>query len=114
MNKKPNAITGPSPSEFNARITLEYQSKVPDGANGSIVTWVVAATIWAIVDEFQSEEMVIAMQSTPKTVLKVKIRYRADLKSDWRVSYKGNYYNIMGRPVDIGGYHRWLFFRMKG
>jgi len=114
MNKKPNAITGPSPSEFNSRITLERPERVPDGGGGFTATWVEVATIWAIVDEFQSEEMVIAMQSTPKTILKVKIRYRSDLKSDWRVSYKGNYYNVMGRPVDIGGHHRWLFFRMKG
>ena len=111
---KPKPITGPSPSEFNCRITLEYPSKVPDGGGGFTSTWVVAATIDAIVDEFQSEEMAIAMQSTALTVMKVKIRWRTDLKSNWRVGYKGKYYNMMGNPVDIGGFHRWLFFRIRG
>jgi len=83
--KKQRTITGPSPSEFNARLTLEYPSKVPDGGGGFTSTWVVAATIDAIVDEFQSEEMAIAMQSTALTVIKVKIRWRTDLKSNWRV-----------------------------
>jgi len=111
---KPKPISGPSPSEFNARLTLEYPSKVPDGGGGFTATWVLAATISAIVDEFQSEEMAIAMQTTALTVYKVKIRWRNDIKSNWRIGYKGKYYNIMGSPVDIGGFHRFIFFRMKG
>lgn len=111
---KPKPITGPSPSEFNARITLERPEKTPDGAGGPITTWVVVATVSAIADEFQSEELAIAMQSTPLTIIKMKIRYRTDLKSNWRINYKGKYYNVMGLPVDIGGFHRWLFFRVRG
>ena len=72
------------------------------------------ATIAAIADEFQSEEMAIAMQTTALTVIKMKIRWRSDLKSNWRVGYKGRFFNLMGNPVDIGGNRRFLFFRMKG
>jgi len=111
---KPKPISGPSPSEFNARITLERPEKIPDGGGGFTSTWVVVATVSAIVDEFQSEEMAIAMQTTALTVIKMKIRWRTDLKSNYRVGYKGKYYNMMGNPVDIGGFHRWLFFRVKG
>ena len=120
MKSKP--ITGPSPSEFNARITLEYPSKVPDGGGGSTVTWVAASnqgdpakpSIGAIVNEFQSDETVIAMQFQALKVIKVTIRYRTDLKPDWRIKYKGDIYNILGKPIDVGNYHRFLFFRMKG
>jgi len=120
--KKRKTITGPSPSEFNARITLEYQSKVPDGGGGSLVTWVAAAnqgdpanpSIWAIVNEFQSDETVIAMQFAAPKVIKVTIRHRSDLKPDWRIKYKGDIYNIIGKPIDVDNRHRWLFFRMKG
>jgi len=111
---KSRPITGPSPSEFNARITLERPEKVPDGGGGFTATWVLVATVSAVADEFQSEEMAIAMQSTALMTVKVKIRHRTDLKSDWRIGYKGRYYNIMGGAVDIGGNRRWLFFRMRG
>ena len=111
---KSKPITGPSPSEFNARITLEYQTKIPDGGGGFTLTWVAAATVWAIANEFQSDETVIAMQFSPVKVIKVTIRYRTDLKSDWRVKYKGAYYNILGNPIDVDNRHRWLFFRIKG
>ena len=120
MKSKP--ITGPSPSAFNARITLEYQLKTPDGGGGSTVTWVAASnqgdpakpSIGAIVNEFQSDETVIAMQFQALKVIKVTIRYRTDLKPDWRIKYKGDIYNILGKPIDVGNYHRFLFFRMKG
>lgn len=119
---KSKPITGPSPSEFNARITLEYQTKVNDGGGGSINTWVAAAnqgdpanpSIAAIVNEFQSDETVIAMQFSAVKIIKVEIRYRTDVKSDWRVKYKGKYHNIMMEPIDVKNQHRILFFRMKG
>lgn len=120
MKSKP--ITGPSPSEFNARIALEYQTKIPDGGGGFTSSWVAAAnqgdpanpSIAAIVNEFQSDETVIAMQFSPQKIIKVTIRYRSDLKSDWRVKFKGKYYNMVGDPIDVDNRLRWLFFRMKG
>jgi len=111
---KSKHITGPSPSEFNARITFGYFAKGPDGGGGFATTRVTIDTISAISDEFQSEEMAIAMQMTPLTTIKMKVRWRSDLKSDCWILYKGKYYNIMGSPVDIGGNRRFLFFRMRG
>lgn len=111
-----------SPSEFNARITLEYQTKIPDGGGGSTGTWVAAAnqgdpanpSIAAVVNEFQSDETVIAMQFSTQKIIKVTIRFRADVKSNWRVKYKGGYYNVLGDPIDVNNDRRFLFFRMKG
>lgn len=122
MIQKRKTITGPSPSEFNARITLEYQSRVSDGGGGFTDTWVAASdqgdpanpSIAAIVNEFQSDETVIAMQFSPQKIIKIQIRFRTDVKSNWRVKYKGRYYNILGDPIDVENNRRWLFFRMKG
>ena len=111
---KPKPITGPSPSEFNARITLERPEKVPDGGGGFTSTWVLVATVWAIVNSYQSDEMTIAMQSTGLTIRKMRIRYRTDLKSNWRIGYRGKYLNLVGDPVDVNESHRWLDLKVKG
>jgi SPP1 family predicted phage head-tail adaptor len=112
--KKKRIITGPSPSEFNARITLEYPSKVPDGAGGYTATWVIAGTVWAIVNSYQSDEMTVAMQTTGITIRKIRIRYRPDLKNNWRIGYMGKYLNLVGDPIDVNESHRWLDLRVKG
>jgi len=119
---KPKSITGPSPSEFNARITLEHKVPVPDGGGGFLVTWVAMPnqgdpanpSIAAKVNMFQSDETVIGMQFSALQVGKVEIRYRTDLKSDCRVKFQGKYYNLVGNPIDVDNRHRISFFRIKG
>ena len=111
---KPKPITGNSPSEFNARITLEYPSKIPDGAGGGTSTWVQAGDpVWAIISDFQSDEMVLAMQSTGVLIHKVRIRYRTDVKSTWRIGYAGKYWSLIGPPVDVAKSRRFLDLRAK-
>ena len=119
---KSKPITGPSPSEFNARITLERPAKVPDGGGGFTSTFVALPnqgdpdnpSIAAKVNMFQSDETVIGMQFSALQVGKVEIRFRTDLKSDCRIKFQGKYYNMVGNPIDVDNRHRWLFFRMKG
>ena len=110
---KSKPITGNSPSDFNARITLEYLSKVPDGLAGETSTWVVVDTVWAIVNDFQSDEMVLAMQTTGVLIHKIRIRYRPDVKSSWRIGLAGKYCNIIGPPTNPDKRRRWLDIKCK-
>ena len=98
---KSKPITGNSPSEFNARITLEYPVQVPDGGGGITKTWSIAATVWAIINDFQSDDR------------KIRIRYRTDIKSNWRIGYAGKYSNIIGTPTNPDKRRRWLDIRAK-
>ena len=110
---KSKPITGNSPSEFNTRITLEYPVQVPDGGGGITKTWSIAATVWAIVNDFQSDEMVLAMATTGALIKKIRIRYRTDVKSNWRVGIDGKYSNIIGPPTNPDKRRRWLDLRVK-
>lgn len=111
INPKP--ITGNSPSDFNARITLEYPSTVNNGMGGDAITWIVAATVWAIVNDFQSDEMVLAMQTTGVLIHKIRIRYRPDVKTSWRIGLSGKYCNIIGPPTNPDKRRRWLDIKAK-
>ena len=119
LKEKP--ISGNSPSDFKARITLEYPVKTPDGAGGSTITWAVVQNpnspddprIWAIVNDFQSDEMVLAMQTTGALIHKIRIRYRTDVKSNWRIGYNGKYWSILGPPIDYMNQHRFLDLKAK-
>ena len=110
---KPKPITGNSPSDFKARITLEYPVKTPDGAGGFTATWAVAATVWAVINEFQSDEMVMAMQTTGALIHKIRIRHRTDVRSNWRIGYNGKYWSILGPPIDFMNQHRFLDLKAK-
>jgi len=110
---KPKRIMVSSPSEFNATITLERPSTVPDGMGGETQTWVVQATVRAIVNDFQSDEMVLAMQSTGVSIRKIRVWYRTDIKNSWRIGYAGKYWQIIGLPSDLNQQHRFLDFRVK-
>ena len=110
---KPKPITGNSPSDFNTQITLERPATVPDGMGGFTATWVSVATIWAIMTGYQSDEMVIAMQSTGTVLYKIRIRYRTDVQASWHILHNGKYLTIIGPPVNVAQGNRFLDLRAR-
>lgn len=81
--------------KLNKRITLQYQTKVPDGMGSFTVTWTDAATVWAAIWPMTGSEAVQSMQSDMVITTRIRIRYRSVLRPDWRISYGGRYFNIV-------------------
>ena len=107
--------TGLSPSELNRRIELQAPSRVADGSGGFVITHVPKATVWAKIATLvrRSQEEMMAMQSTGSVVHNIMIRYRADVRGNWRVKYGDKFYNIIGPPIDVDKAHRWLDIRAR-
>jgi SPP1 family predicted phage head-tail adaptor len=101
-----------SPADLNKRITLQYQTKVPDGAGGFTVSWADAATIFAAIWPISANEQVQALGQTMTITHRIRIRYRNTIKASWRISYAGKYFNIVS-IIDPNISHRWLDILVK-
>ncbi len=77
----------PSPvraGKFNRRITL--QSPTCTRTRGTATTkWVDVATVWAAFEPLRGQELFESQKHTDKTTIKIRIRYRADVRPDWRI-----------------------------
>ena len=93
--------------DMNQRITLQYSSIVSDGMGGTSTTWTDAATVWAKKTTHRSDEAVQAMATTGTATHNFRIRYRADVKSSWRIKEGTKLMAIIGPPIEVER-RRWL------
>ncbi len=81
--------------DLKKRITLQYQTKVPDGQGGFTTIWVDACSIFAAIWPISANEQVQAMQTVMTITHRIRIRYRSVLKPSWRVKFGTRYFNIV-------------------
>jgi SPP1 family predicted phage head-tail adaptor len=81
--------------DLNKRITLQYQTKVPDGMGKFIISWVDADTIWAAIWPVSANEIIAANTISMVVSHRIRIRYRSILKSSWRVKFGNRYFAIV-------------------
>ena len=105
-----SAIT--SPSELDKRVTLQHQTRTPDGMGGFTVTWTDAATVWAAIWPVSASETIQAAQATMTVTHRIRIRFRSVLKASWRIAWAGRYFNIVS-IIDPNMAHRWLDIMVK-
>ena len=88
---------------LNTRITIQRQTKIPDGMGGFTVTWadLPNGTVWAKKTTHRSDEAVQAMATTGTAIHNFRIRYRTDVKSSDRIKEGNKYMNIVGPPIEV-------------
>lgn len=96
-----------SPSELNKRVIIQHQIKVPDGMGGFAVTWTDAAAVWAAIWPVSAYEAIQSDKATMTITHRIRIRFRSVIKSGWRISWAGRYFNIVS-IIDPNMAHRWL------
>lgn len=99
--------------DLKKRIDVQAQTRTPDGAGGFTISWVtiasqIAAAIWPV----SANEQIQAQAVTMIVTHRIRIRYRHILKSGWRVSWAGKYFNIVS-VVDVSMQHKWLDLMCK-
>ena len=81
---------------MNEKITLLQQVETTDATNGSVTsTYTTLATVWAERVVESAKESVIRDKMTLDTTITLKIRYRTDLSSNYRVTYRSEQYRIV-------------------
>lgn len=81
--------------DLNKRITLQYQTKVPDGMGGFTVSYVDATTVFAAIWPTSASETIAANATSMVVTHRIRIRYRSVLKADWRIKFGNKYYAII-------------------
>lgn len=77
---------------------------------GWVETYIDVATVWAKKTTHRSNEAVEAMRQTGKLTHNYRIRFRRDVKGDWRIQDTGKYMAIIGPPIEVneGPGRHWL------
>lgn len=87
---------------FDQRVTLLSRTTSKDAVGQDSITWVEVATVWARRINQRSAEALAAAQVGDDDVVELHIRYRADVRTTWRLELGGQGYDIIS-VSDYGG-----------
>jgi len=91
-----------NPGELNCRISLQQQTKEPDGQGGFQTTYVPRAIVWAKITNRTATMKDQYEVVVPEIVHQIIIRYRRDIVVTDRLEYKNRIFEQIGPPVDEG------------
>ncbi len=95
------------------RVTIEQPVRLPDGAGGADVTWKVLASVWAEVVALAGTEVAPGARDEARQAHRITIRFRDDVTTEMRLSWRGQALNIRGAR-DPDGKRRWLAINAAG
>lgn len=87
-------------NNYRSRITLEKLTYTSNDFGGFTKTWNEISAVWANILFVSGKELIQYRQVYPTMQVKIKIRYRSDITTDYRIKYKNTYYNILS-IIDI-------------
>lgn len=77
------------------RLQLQSAVEARNGYGEVIQAWSTVATVWGSVEPLQGREYQLARQTQAETTVRMRIRYRADVRPSWRVRWEGRHYEIV-------------------
>jgi SPP1 family predicted phage head-tail adaptor len=81
---------------LDQRVTLQSRTVVKDAYGQDTITWTTVAIVWAQVQALRGREFFAAAQVQQEQTVKVRIRYRSDVLTTWRLVWKGVNHDITG------------------
>lgn len=97
----------PEIGELKRRITLQKPVKTEDEGAGKRVNYQAVADVWAAIEPISSREFFFAQQGRAEVTHKIHIRFRTDVKNNWRVRF-GTAQYLVDSIIDIAGERRFL------
>jgi SPP1 family predicted phage head-tail adaptor len=92
--------------ELNAKIVLKRRSAV-QSAGKETVSYPTVATVSAKAEPIRGREFVALQQAQSEIDIRFTIYYRTDVRADWRVEWRGQDYEVVGPPIDVGARKEW-------
>jgi SPP1 family predicted phage head-tail adaptor len=90
--------------EMNQRVTLLQPTVVEDAHGQEVQTFAPVATVWAAPMFVRTEDHTAAQALDAVAEHRLRLRYRADVLGTWRLQWRGATFEVVGQPVDVGGY----------
>jgi len=81
--------------ELNKQITLQKPTPTVNGYNEEAPGWTDVATVWAAIDWQSGRRYEAAKQLNAEVQGVIRIRYRSDVKPEWRLKYGSRYFEII-------------------
>lgn len=94
--------------QLDQRVTLQRRNDGVDVLGQASGAWATVATVWAKARPLRSRELFAAGATQNVADVEFTINYRADVRSTWRVLWRGQPHDITGQPIDIDGQRVWL------
>lgn len=76
------------------RVTIQEKSVTRDSFGAEVITWVDFAEVWGSVEPLRGREFIEGRQMTASVDHRVRIRQRAGISPEMRVSYAGRVFEI--------------------
>jgi SPP1 family predicted phage head-tail adaptor len=86
--------------DLNKRIEIQSFTRVGDGHGGFTDTWRTEATVWAAIWPMSATEQVRSEKPLGTVSHRIRIRYRRNLRADWRIKFGNRKFNIVGPPIN--------------
>ena len=98
--------------DLNKLITIEAPTLTSDGMGGFSTVFSSIATVYAAIWPVSAGDVIQANASTMVVSHRIRVRYRAVLKSSWRVAWAGRYFAIVS-IIDPNMEHKFLDLMTK-
>ena len=81
-------------NDFTKSYVFEKHVETSDGQGGFTVAWSTHATVTSFVKTANANEIILDAHIKTKDIKKFSFEYVAGIKTDMRILYDGDYYNI--------------------
>ena len=100
-------------SKLNRRIAIQEPLKTDDGMGGYETEWRDIFSVWAAIWPVSAKQVIANEAVISVTSHRIRIRYRSDIKSEYRVRYKDRYFTIYGQPINVDEGNVWMDLMCK-
>ena len=99
--------------DLNKRVTIQYVTKASDGMGGTTDTWNDGDTIWAAIWPTSVTQTIASAQPLGTITHRMRIRYRSNFKSTWRLKFGNRIFDIVGPAINPNEKNEYLDLMCK-
>ena len=85
----------PNVNNYRSRIGIYKRVLTANGFGGFTQTWSKVDTVWCEVSPLSTNETMRYQQVWPTASNSIKMRYRKDVTTDYRLFYRNRFYNVL-------------------
>ncbi len=86
--------------DLRQRVTIQQASYTRNAYAERVTNWSTFATVWGAVEALNGRELVEARQVQAEINIRVRIRYRAGITAQMRVTFSGRTLEIVAPPIE--------------
>jgi len=93
--------------ELKNSILIQKRYRTPNGMGGYSESWSTLCTVWGRYRQLSGKELLLQQQVNPLISVELTVRYRDDIDTDKRFTYKNQLHNILS-VIDVDNKREWL------